>query len=162
MLRMTNRKKWQIGKMQMGNHKYDIHDIDPHWLTLNHCSNKSTVASSANPGQGHSYRRLRPARTQGRPVWTHIGGCVQRHKHPCNGLSKRERGLRKEKGAFEKGRTLYHRNKQKHRFFMKSTFRNQFSVKFWPDGSKKHKGADANLESIHFLLKTMIIKDFIS
>ena len=34
-----------------------------------------------------------------------IDGCVQRRKHPFNGLSKREkeRGLRKEKGAFEKG-----------------------------------------------------------
>ena len=32
-----------------------------------------------------------------------IDGCVHRRKHPFNGLSKRERGLRKEKGAFEKG-----------------------------------------------------------
>ena len=32
-----------------------------------------------------------------------IDGYVQRRKHPFNGLSKRERGLRKEKGAFEKG-----------------------------------------------------------
>ena len=32
-----------------------------------------------------------------------IDGCVQRRKHPFNGLAKGERGLRKEKGAFEKG-----------------------------------------------------------